>query len=300
MADALHLEDGFDLDRLRRSGLYEVTSPQNGPGSFTHGYVEVMSGPVSGVARSLQIATASATGVRSTRTRVNGVWSSWVGVGGEGGGPDSTDDLLEGENNLYFTDARAQAALAATVTSLEGEIDGKIDANTLASTDDLPEGVNNLYFTDALAQAALAPALGDKLDADQVGTANGAASLDAGGLLPVAELPDEAVRSDLSTTLEVGYDTVSHPAGTFTTGTYTPDPADSNIQHATNNGAHTFAPPASPCSVIVEYVNGASAGAVTTSGFTLVEGEFTAVEADKFLCFVVVSNTVSYLRIVAV
>lgn len=58
----------------------------------------------------------------------------------------TTDDLSEGNNNLYFTDARAQAAVA-------GDIASAIDALT---TDDIEEGTTNKYFSDALAQAAVA------------------------------------------------------------------------------------------------------------------------------------------------
>lgn len=58
----------------------------------------------------------------------------------------TTDDLTEGNNNLYFTDARAQAAVA-------GDIATAIDALT---TDDIEEGAANRYFSDALAQAAVA------------------------------------------------------------------------------------------------------------------------------------------------
>jgi hypothetical protein len=46
-----------------------------------------------------------------------------------------TDDLLEGSTNLYYTNARADARIAA------------------ADTDDLSEGSSNLYFTDARADA---------------------------------------------------------------------------------------------------------------------------------------------------
>src|SRR5210317_1384375 len=46
-----------------------------------------------------------------------------------------TDDVSEGSTNLYYTNARADARIAA------------------ATTDDLTEGSTNLYYTDARAQA---------------------------------------------------------------------------------------------------------------------------------------------------
>jgi hypothetical protein len=59
----------------------------------------------------------------------------------------TTDDLTEGTTNLYFTNARAEAAV------------GNLD------TDDLSEGVTNLYFTNARAQAAVAGDITSAIDA---------------------------------------------------------------------------------------------------------------------------------------
>ena len=65
-----------------------------------------------------------------------------------------TDDLSEGSSNLYFTNARADARIAA------------------ATTDDLSEGSSNLYHTTARVQAVsinnvvedTSPQLGGNLD----------------------------------------------------------------------------------------------------------------------------------------
>ena len=59
-----------------------------------------------------------------------------------------TDDVSEGSTNLYFTNARAQAAVA-------GDISSAIDA---IDTDDIEEG-SNLYFTNARSKAAAADLL---------------------------------------------------------------------------------------------------------------------------------------------
>lgn len=55
-----------------------------------------------------------------------------------------TDAIEEGSTNLYFTDARAQAAVAT-------DISNAIDA---VDTDDIEEGATNLYFTESRAQDA--------------------------------------------------------------------------------------------------------------------------------------------------
>lgn len=58
----------------------------------------------------------------------------------------TTDDLAEGNNNLYFTEARAQSAVAGDISSAINALD----------TDDIEEGTSNLYFTDNRAQLAVA------------------------------------------------------------------------------------------------------------------------------------------------
>jgi hypothetical protein len=62
----------------------------------------------------------------------------------------NTDDLSEGTTNLYYTNARADARIAA------------------ADTDDLTEGTTNLYYTNARADARISAAsITDLSDADQ-------------------------------------------------------------------------------------------------------------------------------------
>ena len=56
-------------------------------------------------------------------------------------GKDNTDEIAEGSTNLYFTNARADARIAA------------------ADTDSLSEGSSNLYFTNARADARIAAAI---------------------------------------------------------------------------------------------------------------------------------------------
>ena len=108
--------------------------------------------------------------------------------------------------------------------------------------------------------------------------------------------------ADVGDTFTAGYLSDSYDGGNITTGTVTPAPAtgQENFQHYTNNGAHTLAPPTSPCSVIVEITNGATAGAITTSGFTKVRGDaFTTTNTHKFQCTIVKTNSVSSLYVEA-
>jgi hypothetical protein len=76
-------------------------------------------------------------------------------------------------------------------------------------------------------------------------------------------------------TLTGGFDSTEQALGTITSGTVTPevDAVDQeNFKTLTNNGAFTLAPPStsSACCIRIHVVNGASAGAVTTSGFDAV------------------------------
>lgn len=96
----------------------------------------------------------------------------------------------------------------------------------------------------------------------------------------------------------VGYTATSYSAGTKSSGTFTVDPTLGNFQHATNGGAHTLAPPSSVCTMIVEYVNNGSAGAVTTSGFTYVTGDtITTTNGHKFAFFITKTQNYSHLHV---
>ena len=101
-----------------------------------------------------------------------------------------------------------------------------------------------------------------------------------------------------------GYTATAHDAGTISSGTHTPDPADGNIQQYTNGGAHTLAPPSvgdgDSTSMTVKITNNAQAGTITTSGFTVVGGDsLTTVDGDKFLAHMAVVDGDSQLEIIA-
>lgn len=100
-----------------------------------------------------------------------------------------------------------------------------------------------------------------------------------------------------SDTLTKGFDVVDYDEGTKTTGSFTPDPANGNQQFYINGGAHTLAPPATSCSMVIHIVNNASAGAITTSGFTKVRGAFTTTDGDEFFAQIIRANDKSLLVI---
>lgn len=107
----------------------------------------------------------------------------------------------------------------------------------------------------------------------------------------------DTLKADTADVLTAGFGTTAYNAGTKSSGTYTPDEANGNMQYAVNGGAHTLAPPTNNCTIIVHYTNNASAGAITTTGFTLVEGaaDLTTTNTDEFLAYIAKVNDVSHV-----
>lgn len=87
--------------------------------------------------------------------------------------------------------------------------------------------------------------------------------------------------------------------GTASSGTVTPDPGDRPLQYVTFNGALTLAPSTNTGKYDLQVTNGASAGAVTLSGWTKVVGAFTTTSGDNFICHATIHQDFSLLEIVA-
>ena len=116
----------------------------------------------------------------------------------------------------------------------------------------------------------------------------------------VAAYNADTLFADVADELTAGYSTAVHDAGTKSSGTYTPDQDDGNIQRAINGGAHTLAPTVDNCAVIIQYTNNASAGTITTSGFTLVDGDdISTTNGDDFFFYLTKANGFSLLTVKA-
>jgi len=103
----------------------------------------------------------------------------------------------------------------------------------------------------------------------------------------------DTLKADTSDDLTVGFTATSYSAGTKSSGTFTPDPANGNFQHATNGGAHTLAAPTATGSytIVIEITNNGSAGAITLSGFDVSDGDdFTTTNTDFFQVFITKTN----------
>jgi hypothetical protein len=112
------------------------------------------------------------TGSTQTNISITEVEGDLVITAENGVDDSTTDDLDEGTTNLYFTDERAQDAVAAAIQSGTHEnitITYDDETNALSfvaengisdsTTDDLDEGTTNFYFTDERAQDAVADAI---------------------------------------------------------------------------------------------------------------------------------------------
>lgn len=77
------------------------------------------------------------------------------------------------------------------------------------------------------------------------------------------------------------------PNNLGTPGSFTPNPLLGNYQYFTNNGALTITAPTTDCAMDLMMTNGASAGAVTFSGFTFAAANYgdllTAVNGSRFI-----------------
>lgn len=107
----------------------------------------------------------------------------------------------------------------------------------------------------------------------------------------------DTLKADTADVLTAGFAATPHNVGTKSSGTFTPDEADGNLQTATNNGAHTLAPPTNNCTIIIQYTNGASAGTITVSGFTIVTGDSIDTTNDNdFFAYITKLNGFSHLH----
>jgi len=95
----------------------------------------------------------------------------------------------------------------------------------------------------------------------------------------------EANKADTDATFEftAGFTTKPYLHGEISSGTLKPLPKWGNLQHVINGGAHILLPPEDDCVITLCYVNNGSAGAVTTSGFTHVDGSYAT--TDTYLHF---------------
>ena len=237
--------------------------------------------------------------------------------------------LSAGDRRLVYSDGTNCVDLTlvsiaiASVTGLQAALDAKqpLDSDltaiaalttasygrsllTLANATALAAEVDSFFLTPTEGNAAYQP-----LDSDL--TAIAALTTTSYGRSYLAMANAAAVLSDLGLTNAAKLDTADQTVtggarvtslslGTpSAASTVTLDPGDRPLQHLTNNAAFTLAPGSNSGSIILDITNGASAGVITTSGFTKVIGAFTTTNGHKFRCVSVVGNAGSTLTIQA-
>jgi hypothetical protein len=117
----------------------------------------------------------------------------------------------------------------------------------------------------------------------------------------VAALPTNAMVTTGNQTITGGFSLTSYNAGTAS-GTFTPNAMNGNYQYLTNNSAFTLAAPAGDSALDILITNGASAGAITFSGYTVsasVGDALTTTSGNKFIISIRRINGVSSYSIKA-
>jgi len=190
----------------------------------------------------------------------------------------------------------------------DGSTAGGFPAGDLRASNNLSDvGTAATAFTN-IKQAASATATGvvelatdaetsTGTDAARATTPAGVASI-VGSVLQAYDA--DTLKADTADVLTAGFAVTIHDAGTKASGTYTPDEANGNMQKFVNGGAHTLAPPVNDCTLVLQQTNNGSAGTITTSGFTLVDGDdFTTTNGHDFFLYITNSDTFSSLTVKA-
>ena len=226
----------------------------------------------------------------------------------------TTGEITIGTTSIAFTLAPwFMTGIESLVDDTTPQLGGQLDINGNAIGDGTLEllkfsetasAVNEITIANAATgNAPTLSATGDDDNIDLVLAGKGSgvpkigsnAILDAGDVgVSVAALGTE------DQVLAGGARVTSKDLGTPTAAsTVTLDPGDRPLQHLTNNAAFTLAPGANTGSILLDITNGASAGAITISGWTKVVGAFTTTDAHKFRCSATIGSAGSLLSIQA-
>lgn len=223
------------------------------------------------------------------------------------------DDIGDGATNKAFTSTEkaklAGVATGATANDTDANLKARANHTGTQSADTITDGTTNKAFT-ATEQTKLGGiAAGAEVNVvDSVAGKTGAVSLVKGdvGLGNVDNTSDASkpVSTAQQTALDAkvtkandtglgGFTAASKNLGNLGSAV-TIAPTNGNIQHGTNSAAVVITAPstAGVYTIIVEIVNSATAGAVTLSGFTKIDGDaFTATNGHKFQVHIAKTNS---------
>ena len=184
--------------------------------------------------------------------------------------------------NWTALDTLVGAVTAAEVAKLDGLTSSTAELNILTGVTATATEIN---YSDGVTSA-----IQTQIDGIQAGKEDADADI---------------LKSDTTGTLTAGFDSDAEDLGTVTSGTVTLEvdaTGKENFKTAVNGGAFTLAPPStsSSCAIVVQLTNNASAGAITTSGFTVADGDsLTTTDGDDFFLTVVKVGAFSSLTVKA-
>lgn len=190
-------------------------------------------------------------------------------------------------NEIGGVDATELGYVAGVTSAIQTQLDGKAASSHNHAASD----VNSGTFADA------------RIAESNVTQHEAALSITESQIsdLGTYETADaDILKADVADVLTVGFGITPSNEGTKSSGTFTPDEADGNIQYIVNGGAFTLGVPTNNCTIILHITNNGSAGAITTSGYTLVDGDsFDTTDTNEFLAYIVKANDVSHLTVKA-
>lgn len=191
-----------------------------------------------------------------------------------------------------------RAVLKSTNTDAAISLSGTAQVFITPSADDLV----GIWTPDTDASHRLTIAAGSNLSADRVltlttGDEARALTLTADATISAALTHDVAgatlLRNVEDQTITGGARVTSK---SIATGSFTVDPGDRPLQHITNNGAFTITAPANDGSILLLVTNGASAAAITFTGFqvgTSTGDALTTTDGHDFLIQIARINSIA-------
>ena len=210
-------------------------------------------------------------------------------------------NAILGDGSNFATSAElatVSAALATSIATANTRITSVSDfavalsATMATSIETANTRITSVSDYAVALSATLATSIGTRLaiannlsDLNNAGTARTNLGVAIGS--DVEAYDPDILKADTADELTAGFSAAAYNAGTQTTGTYTPDVDNGNFQYTINGGAHTLGVPSKNCTMVILYKNNASAGTVTTSGYTKVDGDtISTTDGDEFFFYI--------------
>lgn len=265
-----------DLD-MNSQRILNLPDPTTDSEPATKGWVEAQ--PGSAAADAVAAASSAATATAAAATIAGFEWESqWLTA------------TAYAVNNLVYEAGNTYICLVAHTSGTFGT--------------DFGAGKWELFAAKGAAGAGTGDMLGSNnlSDLTNFATARATLGVPASADIGVTIQPYDAdtLKADTADTLTAGFAATPYNAGTKSSGTFTLNEANGNFQHCVNGGAFTLAPPTNDCTIVLQVTNNASAGTITTSGFTKVTGSsITTTDGHDFFMFITKCNGFSHLAVQA-